>query len=435
MKKMFKTCKHLEDSLYVAPNEIRACCQRFFYDGKMRGDAKLLQIKENITPSATNIKEAREKLFNEIQDDKNEDCKGCIFLTDTEKKPNFNSKISHLSIEHHSVCNLRCNYCSKIYYGGKKSKYNVVEFISYLSKSNSLDNCDQVVWGGGEPTLDKSFKEILEDIHKHANPKIYHRVFTNAVRYSDAVTKFLEKGLIKITTSIDAGTEETFKIVRGRAKFKNVFENLKTYSKVDATKITVKYIFTDENHNEKEIDAFVDNCLKYDLKNCNYQISLNYKNSNLEFKILKSITYLFSTLFKNNIKKIFLDDHIMIRFSSLTSFELLELKTYLTENNTADILIDPLKIKDMIIYGAGNIAREIISKTNFFKTIENYDLVDGDKSIIGKSLFSKKIMSPSIIKNDNRNIFIATAQSYDDVYKNILSLKDNDKNIISGLIV
>ena len=435
MKKMFKTCKDLEHSLYVAPNEIRACCQRFFYDGKMRGDAKLLQIKENVTPSAMDIKEAREQLFDEIQEDKNQDCKGCIFLTDTKKKPDFNSKISHLSIEHHSVCNLRCNYCSEVYWGGKKSKYNVVEFISYLSKSNSLDNCDQVVWGGGEPTLDKSFKEILEDIHSHANPKTYHRVFTNAVRYSDAVTKFLEKGLIKITTSIDAGTEETFKIVRGRPKFKNVFENLKTYSKVDATKITVKYIFTDENHDENEIDAFVDNCLKYDLQNCNYQISLNYKNSNLEFKILKSITYLFSTLFKNNIKKIFLDDHIMIRFSSLTSFELLELKTYLIENNAAHILLDPFEIKDMIIYGAGNIAGEIISKTNFFKTIENYDLVDGDKSKIGKSLFDKKIMSPSIIKNDNRNIFIATAQSYDDVYKNILSLKGNDKNIISGLIV
>ena len=70
------------------------------------------------------IKEAREQLFNEIQEDKNQDCKGCIFLKDTNKKPEFNSSISHLSIEHHSVCNLRCNYCSEIYWGGKKSKYN-----------------------------------------------------------------------------------------------------------------------------------------------------------------------------------------------------------------------------------------------------------------------------------------------------------------------
>ena len=44
---------------------------------------------------------------------------------------------------------------------GKKSKYNVVDFITYLSKGRALDKCDQVVWGGGEPTLDKSFEQIF----------------------------------------------------------------------------------------------------------------------------------------------------------------------------------------------------------------------------------------------------------------------------------
>tara|TARA_A100001011_G_scaffold334602_3_gene363034 strand:+ start:1472 stop:2779 length:1308 start_codon:yes stop_codon:yes gene_type:complete len=435
MKKTYKTCKDLEHSLYVAPNEIRSCCQRFFYEGKMRGDAKLIPIRENITPTSSDLINARKKLFDEIQEDKNEDCKGCPFLTETDKKPEFTSNVSHLSIEHHSVCNLRCSYCSETYWGGKRSKYNVVEFISYLSKSKSLNNCDQVVWGGGEPTLDKSFEEILEEIHNHANPKTYHRVFTNAVRYSDPVSKFLKKGLIKITTSIDAGTEETFKKVRGRPRFKNVFENLKKYSDVDPTKVTIKYIFTEDNYSEKEIDAFVENCKKFNLNNCNYQISLNYKNSNLEFKILKSITYLFYSLFKNDIKKIFLDDHIMIRFSSLKDNELSELKNYLSDHDASHILLDPFKVKDLIIYGAGKIAWEIISKTNFFKEIENYDLVDNDKLKIGQNLFDKKIMPPSIIKDDNRDIFIATAQHYDDVYKKILSVKGNSKNIISGLFI
>ena len=432
---MYKTCKDLEDSLYVAPNEIRACCQRFFHDGKIRGDAKLLDIKENKTPTSSDIKKARERLFNEIQNDENEQCKGCIFLKKTEKKPNFSSKVSHLSIEHHSVCNLRCSYCSDVYYAGKKSKYNVVEFISFLSKDKSLDNCQQVVWGGGEPTLDKSFEEILEEIHKHANPNIYHRVFTNSVRFSEAIPKFLKKSLIKITTSIDAGTPETFKKVRGRPKFYNVFENLKYYSKIDPTKITIKYIFTDENYEEKEIDGFVENCKKYELERCNFQISMNYKDDHLEFKMLKSIAYLFAKLHNNGIKKIFLDDHIMLRFGSLKEDELKEIKFYLSKYHSNHILLDPNKIKDLIIYGAGNIASEIIKKTNFFKKIKNYDIVDGDFNKEGKILFDKTIMSPKIIKEDNRGIFIATAQSYDDVYKNILEIKGDDKSVISGLIV
>ena len=59
---MYKSCKYLEEALYVAPNEIRACCQRFFYDGKMRGDAKLLDIVENKTPKASDIAKARKKI-------------------------------------------------------------------------------------------------------------------------------------------------------------------------------------------------------------------------------------------------------------------------------------------------------------------------------------------------------------------------------------
>ena len=77
---MYKTCHDLENSLYVAPNEIRSCCQRFFYDGKMRGDAKLIDIKENVTPTFEDLQKAREKIFNEIQNEENEDCKGCPFI-------------------------------------------------------------------------------------------------------------------------------------------------------------------------------------------------------------------------------------------------------------------------------------------------------------------------------------------------------------------
>ena len=151
---MYKTCKDLENSLYVAPNEIRACCKRFFFEGKMRGDAKLLNITKNKTPTVEDLRKARQKVFDEIQLNKNEDCKQCVFLKEVKDKPKFTSNISYLSIEHHSVCNLRCTYCSEIYWGGKRSKYNVVEFISYLSENNSFKDCDQVVWGGGEPTLD-----------------------------------------------------------------------------------------------------------------------------------------------------------------------------------------------------------------------------------------------------------------------------------------
>ena len=58
------------------------------------------------------------------------------------------------------------------------------------------------------------------------------------MRYHDALKNFIDQGLIKITTSVDAGTPETFLKVRGRPKFLNVFENLKLYSRVIPNHVT-----------------------------------------------------------------------------------------------------------------------------------------------------------------------------------------------------
>ena len=432
---MFKTCKDLEDSLYIAPNEIRACCKRFFHKGKMRGDAKLLDIIDGKTPGTDNLIKGRQKLFDEIQENKNEQCLGCPFLKKVNEKPIISNQIKHLSIEHHSVCNLRCNYCSEIYWGGKKSKYNVVEFIKYLNNSGSFDDCNQVVWGGGEPTLDKSFELILEEINKNANPKLYHRVFTNAVRYSEAVAKFLAQGLIKISTSIDAGTEETFKLVRGRPKFINVFENLQKYANINPKQVTVKYIFTDENCSENELSSFVETCIKYNLEKCNFQISLNFKKEKLELEYLTKVAYLFSILKKNNIKKVFVDDHVALRFVSLKDDEIEKLQNYLSKNNFQNTILNAAELNDLIIYGAGNIAHELIRKTNFFKSLKNFDIIDSDINKVGNTLLSKEILSNEILKKDTRKVFIASALFYDEIYDNIIKLKGNESSIITGLII
>ena len=164
---------------------------------------------------------------------------------------------------------------------------------------------------------------------------------------SEPVIKFLKKGLIKITTSIDAGTPETFKEVRGRPKFFNVFENLQKYASIDSSKVTIKYIFTEENKDERELELFIKNCLKYNLDKCNYQISINYKKEKFDYEFLKSIAFLFTKLQKNNIKKVFLDDHIMLRFGSLDKKEIENFNLYLKNQDLLDIVLDPNEVKNL----------------------------------------------------------------------------------------
>lgn len=431
----YKSCKHLEKSLYLAPNELRACCQRFFYKGKMRGDAKLLEISKEEELTSENLKDARKKLFDDIQLSQNEDCLGCPHLYDADDEPKIDNKIDYLSVEHHSVCNLRCTYCSPIYYEGKKSTYDVVKFIDDLKKNNSFENCEQVVWGGGEPTLEKSFEQIVKLIDYKVNPKIYHRVFTNSVRFSPPLNNFLKEGLVKIVTSVDAGDPETFKKIRGRPRFKEVFENLSKYALHNPSLVTIKYIFTDENNNKDQVDSFIENCVKNNLENCNYQISMNFKDEKLGVEKLKIILYLFGKLLSKNIKKIFVDDHIMFRFQTIENTSLAEIKNFLKMERIEKTVIDKSKLNDVIIYGAGKIGNEIIKKTILNDNNLNFDIVDSSKEKIDKIIHGKKINPPEFLINSHRKVFISAAQSYDEIYQNIIKLQGHEKNILSGMIL
>ena len=67
-----------------------------------------------------------------------------------------------------------------------------------------------------------------------------------------------------------------------------------------------------------------------------------------------------------------------------------------------------------------------------YKTYEENCVIQlekfGEQTLLAKE-------SPEILKNDDRNIFIATALGYDEVFQNILSIKGSSRNIISGLIL
>lgn len=431
----YLSCKDIEGSLYIAPNEIRSCCQRFFHKNKMRGDTKLLEIKDGVTPKAEEIKNARENLFKKIQNNDAESCEGCPFLYETDTKPKFSNEIKHLSIEHHSVCNLRCTYCSETYYGGKRSKYNVVEFIEYLNSSGSFKNCKQVVWGGGEPTLDKSFDLIIKEIEKNANPNLYHRVFTNSTRYHRTIEELLKKGLIKIVTSVDAGTKEKFKEVRGRDKFEELFVNLKKYSSADPNRVTIKYILTEENLSENELISFVNKCVEFNLTECNFQISMNYKNKDLNLDFLKALLFLMGLLKRHKIYKFFTDDHVSARFRELNEENKSQIFKFIDEKNLNNVVFVKDTFEKINIYGAGDIAENIILKNMLKFDKNNIEIYDGDPKKIGKLIGGIKIKNPEEIKRNNNKIYISAAQSYDDIYSNLLNMNISDNRIVSGLFL
>ena len=69
----------------------------------------------------------------------------------------------------------------------------------------------------------------------------------------------------------------------------------------------------------------------------------------------------------NNINKVFVDDHIASRFMSLDIEEIKKLEKYLLEHKFKNIILNANEIEDLVLYGAGNIAQELVRKTSFLK--------------------------------------------------------------------
>ena len=46
MKKKKISCTALQSSIYLAPDELRHCCKRFFYKGEMKGDVQIFPVKK-----------------------------------------------------------------------------------------------------------------------------------------------------------------------------------------------------------------------------------------------------------------------------------------------------------------------------------------------------------------------------------------------------
>ena len=218
-------------------------------------------------------------------------------------------------------------------------------------------------------------------------------------------------------------------------KFEEVFVNLQKYSEINPNKITIKYILTDHNKSEEELESFVNKCVKFNLDNCAYQISMDYKSEIIELDTLKKISYLIGQLKKNNIKKIFCDDHIARRFKTLNSDQKVELEKYVELNKIKNVIINNQNIDNINIYGIGEIAENIIYKTKFLEKFNEVSLFDKDTKKIGTKIDKYIIQKPEHINKNNHKILILTAETFNDIYDNLKNMKVNENRVVTGLIV
>tara|TARA_Y100000590_G_scaffold468596_1_gene651971 strand:+ start:2532 stop:3872 length:1341 start_codon:yes stop_codon:yes gene_type:complete len=428
------SCTALHSSVYFAPNELRHCCKRFFVNGKMKGDVQIFPVKKNEDISVDKILKEKKRLYDSINKGEETPCSGCPFLT-LDYWPKLKKlELKHLSIESHSVCNMKCTYCSDIYYGGLKANYNIEKIFNKFKKSGVVSKHLDVAWGGGEPTLMENFDNIFKNFTENFKPKS-NKIYSNAIKYSKTIEKYLKIGKASMTTSIDAGTEKIFKKVRGVKAFEKVLKNLKKYLTAAGKGIVIKYIFTEDNYQMHEINNFINKIKEHGLQKCDFQISSNFKDEKLDNEQTISAIKLYTALIQLGANTCYFDDHLHPRLKNKIK-EIFE--SGISDKDPIFSVVNNFqKNKDLniVIWGSGDTARQMIKRSLFFENnnVRIHYFVDSDKSKHGKYIDDIEIRNPNEIKKSDHSIIIASTIFYRDIYDKLIQMGIGKERIMGSL--
>lgn len=428
------SCYDLHHSVFLGSDEIRACCKRFFVNGKKKGDVVLYKIKPE--DKAQNIYhkilENKQALFNKINAGIANECNGCPHLEFKKYNDIQPLKFEKISFEYHSICNMKCQYCSEKYYGGKKPIYDIKSLIDISIKNHALKECKSIVWGGGEPTIEKSFDEIITEIASKIDFK--QMVITNSLKYSHTLQNLIDNNQAMITTSIDSGYEESFHKIRGVKGISKVFNHLASYASNKPENITIKYILMSENSSKDELDNFIKLITIHQLQNCNFHISCNFNEEKIQKDLICSSIILYAMLRNIGVNVVFFDELLRERIFIGSEEELKDIKKELQKFDLDFIIESPQKYQKICIWGSIQ-AKLLLSKTLFFSQISSVEIIDSNPLAIGKTAMNKTIKSPMEFLNDDSHIVIAAVQGTPRIYREFLKAGFDPKRLIRGVIL
>ncbi|WDP89730.1 MAG: radical SAM protein [Desulfobacter sp.] len=184
-------------------------------------------------------------------------CAGCGNLVKQEWH-NPSAPFSIITVNASSICNLACSYCHTSNQSVKPEPtgYDIPELFTYMADSGLMAGDATVVWGGGEPTITQGFDSALSLLREKGINQV---VCTNGVKFSNPLARELAlTDRISLIVSVDAGNRETYCRIKGKDRFKEVWDHIGRYAAVG--KVCVKYILYSQNNDEENILRFLNLC-------------------------------------------------------------------------------------------------------------------------------------------------------------------------------
>lgn len=290
---MYKSCNLILHGLCFFADDIGACCNSPADQiDNQRPPILYENYKGDIIPA--------DELFNKIHSFSDmfknggcpPSCKNCCFIQ--EKDWDEGNYINEITITNFSACNAKCIYCANtlsrenIQY----KPYSIFPILKHYKDIGVIKEGVEFHISGGEFTIYPECEAIMEEFGVTNYAKIV--ISSNCIVYSEKIKQSIELGDTNIIHSLDCGSRELYKRIKGVDAFDTVVNNLKNYASSEKAKhkISLKYIIIPTiNDNMKEFSKFLKVTKEIGLKRVIIEIEGRYTR-NVEYKIDSYFIYL-----------------------------------------------------------------------------------------------------------------------------------------------
>ena len=275
-------------------HSLKSCCSDF---GK--NNIEIVKITDSLVSSFNTFLDLREETFNNLLTGNRCKCTGCIQL-----RSNANYYLpkyfSYVIFNELGRCNAKCSYCNYQERLGRNVNSDI-DFIQFfdLVKSYGFDKENGIVeLANGEITIHPQKQKIYNYLDDYIV-----MFLTNGLVFDEEIHKKMMNGRGIIFLSIDSGTTETYKRIKGVNGYERVVENLKKYNHCRKGTLNLKYILLPGlNDNVSDLNGFIELCSDLTVSSAFIACNLTLKHEDYNNEKSKfALNYLVDGLQKRSI--------------------------------------------------------------------------------------------------------------------------------------
>ncbi|MEL7657904.1 MAG: radical SAM protein, partial [Bacillota bacterium] len=244
-----RSCVYLESYIVCAWHILNFCCSDF---GK--NQSPYIWFDGDYELAADKFIVYRDKLISDLCQGVPTPCDGCPCVKEDWYPQDRRILIFNDGEE--GICNFRCCYCKSPAMISKdvSNDINSEKLLEIFRARDLLSDELHTIISCGEISVHPKRREIYDSISGLRNT-----ICTNASILDKGIMQLLELGNTELIISVDSGTRDTFRKVKGHDIFDKVCENIKYYSSTG--EVRLKYIILPGiNDNDADIDGFVSLC-------------------------------------------------------------------------------------------------------------------------------------------------------------------------------